>query len=372
MRKKANKNVIYFLFLFVSLGILACEKDEPKGVQTEENPGETDNNDSGDNDTAGNYEGASAVYIINEGTANYGNASLTEYKLPDKEVFREVFRNQNGRPLGDVFQSMFFFNNRAYLVVNKSGKIEGVHSKNFQSKGTIKGLPSPRYLMALSDGTGYVSNFTLGNQSEISIVDLNTYQKIDAIKTGGWTEQQVLANGLIWVAEVDLGALLVIDPAKDAIMDTLRLQKQVKEVVKDRQGKLWTLSNGGLNNEHKPILYRINPVKRKIMEKYFFKKNTQPSDLTFNKAKDTLYFLKDGIYRMSINAIQLPSKPLVKEKGDRNFYGLGVDPFSGRIFASDALDYVQRGLVFTYSSGEGNAIDTLKAGIIPRKFIFVK
>jgi hypothetical protein len=93
-----------------------------------------------------------------------------------------------------------------------------------------------------------------------------------------------------------------------------------------------------------------------------------PSELCLNKTKDTLYFLNNGIYKMAISDQNLPASAFV-EKGNKNFYGLGVDQNTGKIYAADALDYVQRSNVCVYDS-KGNQLTVFKAGINANGFYF--
>ena len=364
---KLKSILLYPLFMLILLiPFTGCEEDDNKGVQSEDNKDNNEKVDTG-------YEGASTVHIMNEGTFNQGNASLTVYE-PGKGVVRQqYFRQKNDRPLGDVFHSMLYYQTRGFLVINNSGKIEVVDTHTFNSLGTIRNLPSPRYIQPLGNGKGYVTNFTQGGSSEVSIIDMNAYEKTGQIPTSGWTEQMVKVNQRIWVAEVNLAGILIIDPQNHSVTDTVLLKKQIQQLAKDEEGYVWTLANGGIEDDRKPVLYKIDPHDRSIAQQWTFpSKDNQPGNLTFNQQRDTLYFLDNGIYRMPINASQLPDGPLIKAPTDRNFYGLGMDPYSQRIWVSDALDYVQKGLVFVYEDYENPPGDTIKAGVIPRDFRFVR
>ena len=346
------------ILLCLPLFLWQCD-DDSGGVQN------TDPANNGPDDTA-----QKQVLVLNEGTFNNGNASLSIY-LPDtQEVVRNVFRNRNGRPLGDVFQSMRFARQKGFLVINNSGKIEVVDSATLESVGVIRDLPSPRYLQPTGDGRGYVSNFTQADSSELSIVSLNGLQKTGSIRTGGWTGNMTRAAGRIWVPEVKAGWLLAVDPATDAVTDTVKLRVEVQQVVRDAEDQLWALGNGGIDDSVVPALYRIDPEDGKVTQTLSFSsKDESPGNLTLNGSRDTLYYTNQGIYRMPIQRTQLPQTPVV-EAQNRSFYGLSIDPEQGDIYASDALDFVQNGEVYRFEQADGQLIHQFEGGIIPRDFVF--
>lgn len=310
------------------------------------------------------------VLILNEGTFNNGNASLGIYQPDSQDVIRNVFRNRNDRPLGDVFQSMRFVQQKGFMVINNSGKIEVVDSATLASVGVIRDLPSPRYLQPVGGGRGYVSNFTQADESELSIVSLDGLQKTGSIRTGGWTGNMTRAAGRIWVPEVKKGWLLAIDPATDAVTDTVKLRVEVQQVVRDAENQLWALGNGGIDDSVTPALYRIDPEARAVTQTLAFSsKDESPGNLTLNGSRDTLYYTNQGIYRMPIQQTQLPQSPLI-EAQNRSFYGLSIDPESGEIYATDALDFVQNGEVYRFDAAGGQLIHQFEGGIIPRGFVF--
>ena len=97
-----------------------------------------------------------------------------------------------------------------------------------------------------------------------------------------------------------------------------------------------------------------------------------PRDLKINGTGDTLYYINGDVYSYAVNASAGP-KLLIESLYEGNmlsgFYGLEVDPQSSEIYVADAVDFVQRGMVYRYTT-EGIAVDTFRVGIAPGGFCF--
>jgi hypothetical protein len=110
------------------------------------------------------------------------------------------------------------------------------------------------------------------------------------------------------------------------------------------------------------------------VEKIFrFQLGDWPSELSLNGARDTLYFINRHIYKVAVTAEQFPREPFIQSKYEGQYsggyYGLTVDEKTSEVYVADAIDYVQRGVIYRYSS-RGIAIDSFKVGIIPGAFCF--
>src|ERR1035437_5546139 len=97
--------------------------------------------------------------------------------------------------------------------------------------------------------------------------------------------------------------------------------------------------------------------------------NDTPSRLCINASKDTIYFLNNGVYQMSVSMTAIPSSPFIPSNGHL-FYGLGIHPLNGTIFVSDAKDYIQNGEVYQYDQVTGKVLNSFPAGRIPGSFCF--
>ncbi|MFN5793501.1 MAG: hypothetical protein ACK455_01775, partial [Bacteroidota bacterium] len=84
---------------------------------------------------------------------------------------------------------------------------------------------------------------------------------------------------------------------------------------------------------------------------------------------DSLWFIHKNVYSMSINALTLPTEPVVYSLQNQLFNGLGIEPSNSNIWISDAKDYQRKGQVFKYNS-KAVLLKTYPVGIIPSEFLF--
>jgi len=324
--------------------------------------------------TSSTYE--NGIFVVNEGNYNWGNASVTFLDNDNNIVIQDIFTKSNDRGLGDVAESMTIIDSMGYLLINNSNRIEVVSLKDFKSVKIISGLHSPRYMQIVDSKKAYVTNL----QNSISIIDLQTNSVTGTIKTTGWTENLIRYGKIMLVTSIGhfpepsskrKAQILVIDTETDSIVDSIQSGKEPIGIVIDKEQIVWVLCSGGYDNFEAPSLIRINPELR-VVEKVFTFPDSKdvPSRLCINPTGDTLYFLKGGVYQMPVTSNVLPDLPLIRPDG-RRFYGLNVHPITGRIYVSDAKDYVQNGTAYQYSVA-GNQIKQYNTGRIPGSFWFTK
>jgi hypothetical protein len=339
-----------FLWLiFCSVFIFSCRKDKP----------ETFNNTAVVNNSG-------SVYIINEGNFQFGNAKVSYYDFASGNVAEDLFQPANHAALGDVCQSINSFNNKIYLVLNNSQKIVVVNPSNFVQTTTINGFNSPRYFLPVSNNKAYVTDLYA---NAISIVDLNSNSITGNIPLKGWTEELLQVYGEVFVCNKNSDKLFVINAASDKISDSILISYGANSIQEDKNGKLWVLCNGDSTKNIHASLRRINPISHQVEKNFSFAdKHDFPQRLKINESNDILFFINGGIFKMNIADNNLPSNSLVP-KGTHNFYGIGVNPVNGDLYAADAIDYVQRGMIYRYKN-DGTLISNFLAGIIPSDFYF--
>ena len=314
-----------FLLIFIFLLLTACVKDKPQ------NPIQP----------AVQLTTAKKVYIINEGNYGSANSSISLFDTGNNQVVDNFYYTQNSSALGDVAQSMNYFNSNFYIVVNNSGTVFVCNSQ-FKKTGQIAGLTSPRYILPITNQKAYVSDLYA---NAISVVDLNSNTKIASISCNGWTEQMVLIYNKAFVTNKN--NLYVVNTLSNTITDSINVGKNASSLGLDKNDNLWVLSAGDKPNSVLGRLSRINTTNNQIEFSINFTINDVPNHLCFNKTKDTLYFLNTNIYRMSIADVTLPQNPIITA-GNKNFYGLGINPNDYTIYAADALDYSQKSNIYIY------------------------
>jgi len=323
----------------------SCKKDKPEPESDQPvNVGET-----------------GGVYITNEGNFGFGNAKVSYYNIASSSAVEDLYQPANGVALGDVCQSMQLFNGKGYVVVNNSGKVVVVDPSTFMATATITGFNSPRYFLPVSNSKAYVTDL---HANSIAVVDLSTNTITGSIHCPGWTEELVLAYGKAFVTNETRDKVYVIDTGNDQVTDSITVSMGGNSIVTDANGKFWVMCSSASSK-----LYRIDPVSMQVEASHAFPNSSDsPWRLKINSGNDTLYYLNSDVYRMPINASALPSTSFVSANG-RNLYGIGIEPNSGVVYVSDAIDYVQRGTVYRYKP-DGSLINSFQAGIIPGDFCF--
>ena len=319
----------------------------------------------------------STVYITNEGNFGSGNGSLSIYNKITNSIQNNVFSTANGGALlGDVVQSMEYFDGYGYICVNNSSKIEVIDG-DANYVATIPAI-SPRYLKKVSESKAYFSDWGIDG---VQVIDLSTNTVYDTITCGLGPEGLAVSNGYVYVCNVGGFGLdstvSIIDISTDIVVSTLTVGDKPNSAQIDVNGNIWILAGGyteydanwNVVSETAGVLAMINTLTNTIEKSFTFPVGNHPEDLVINGAGDKLYY-SDGswskaVYEFDINSTTLSTTPII----NRSFYGLGYDPISNEIYGSDAIDFVQQGLVFRYAT-TGAVIDSFEVGLIPGNFVF--
>ncbi len=346
---KKNRNSIFIKMLFF-MGIwtiLSCEKTPSN--QTED------------------YTFEEGIWLVNEGNFNSGLGSISYINTNADTIMEQVFERVNGRKLGDVVQSLYVEDDRLYIVVNNSQKIEVVNRRDFKSVGTISGLHSPRYIEQWgSNDELVVSNF---RSPWLQIINRTSLVVVDsiAIATANpatcWTEQLLRINDELWIANMKDGQIQIVEAGSESI-DSIAVAFDPGSMVMDKNGAVWVLSSGGLCPIcEMPTLVKIDANTKSVVATYLFEDEGSPSSLVVDERGEYLYYLyQGGIYKMSINDMTLASTPLAVLEG-RNLYRLSFA--EGKLWVSDAVNFLQQGSLLQIDVESGEVLKVYEGGFIP-------
>lgn len=317
-------------------------------------------------------EAGNSMIVVNEGPFQSGSGSLTVVDRNTLETTSEVFHSANGRPLGNIVQSAAVHNEKVYVCVNNSNRLEVASAESFTSISSVE-MDLPRYFVAHSVSKGYVSSWN----DEVYVIDLNGNVVIDTIDCPTGPDLMAIAEDKLFVLNSGgFGAdnrISVIDTGTDEMAGTITVGDNPSGVVVDKDGKLWVLCSGkGWNGFPMPddtpgSLHLINPVTLEVEKTISFDDPAvHPTRMKINPDLDMLYILfPDGVHTMGINASTVQGTPLF----NGIFYGLDVDHSSGNIYMTDPVDYTQNGWVKIYQP-DGRISDSVRVGVIPSSVIF--
>ena len=300
------------------------------------------------------------IFLLNEGNFNAGNGSVSFYSTETRQIYNDLFSTENKRALGDIPSFMAVDGNRGFIVVNNSGTVEAVDLLTMESLGTVTGLSSPRQ-MVIEGNNGYVSSLT---EDEITVIDLERTEKSGKLEIGSASEAMVITGGRLFSAHWSGGnSIVVTDLGSGDVVRSVTVGLEPESMALDKNGRLWVLCTGGWKGEEIPRIVRINTVTLEKEAEFFFRTvDDNPSSLTLNEARDTLFYLDEGVRRMPVTADGMPAVAFIPA-GNRLFYKLLIGS-GGKIYVTDAIDYQQKGDLLIYNR-EGELLDSEQAGIIP-------
>jgi len=315
------------------------------------------------------------IFIVNEGPFQTGSGTITFYKTDSNLIKQDIFEKVNSRPLGNIVQSMSILNDKGYIVINNAGKVEVVDIATFASKATITGLKNPSQFLSIDSRKAYVSDWV----GKVAVIDLNTNTIEKQIPAGTGPDAMIKSGNYVFVSNtggfgVD-STITVIDAITDKVVKVLQVGHVPSELVTDANGKIWLLCKGkGYNGwpqagDTQGKLVRIDPIGLTVEMTYTFpSKNLHPEKLVINKQKNLMYFLYNyGIYKLGI---QLTNTSIPEKVFSRSFYSLGYENKTGYLYAADAKNYVNNGIVLRIKADDGKVVDSIPSGISPRSFAF--
>jgi YVTN family beta-propeller protein len=352
---KTLKKVFLYVAIAMAATFSACNKDD-------------------DNSVHGAY--SNGIFIVNEGQYSGGTGTITYFNPDSNLVKQNIFELENGRPLGNIAQSMTIFNGKAYIAVNNAQKVEVADAATFKSTGTIFGLANPAQFLGINDKVGYVSDW----DGSVKVVDLATNTITKTITVGTGPDMMVKTSKYVFVANaggfsID-STVSIIDYALNQVVKTIKVGDAPAGMVADSKGKIWVICKGkGFSGwpaagDTPGKIIRIDPASLAVDYTYSFSSTgDHPEKLVIDKTGTVLYFLfNSGIYSFNTAA----ASPVPQKLISRYFYSMGYENKTGYLYASDPKNYTNAGIVLRIKASDGSVVDSVQAGIVPRWFTFTE
>jgi YVTN family beta-propeller protein len=324
----------------------------------------------------------SGYYVVNEGSWGNSNASVG-FMTADGTYYSDLFHGTNNRFLGDVLQSMCIYNNKAYMVLNGSNKVETMTANTFEELGTIEGFYSPRYVV-VANNKAYVSqwgDFT-NEGAAVKVIDLSARKVVKSIETGSGSERMLVLGSKILVANSggygSNNTISVIDTNTDAVTKTITLADDCpKGFTVDKNGAVWVICYGAIvynadysiASQTRSALVKLDATTLEPVATIALSSTMHHDQIGINPAGDLIYFgagySADGIYAVAIDANQAPTTPFISGY----FYGFSVNATNGEIVGLQAPSFSAPGSMVRYNP-QGTVISTTAVGIGPSSAIY--
>lgn len=366
------KNVIKLALLSVIIGILSSCTPE---VETP---------------VYGDYE--KGIYILNQGVFGANGATISYFNPETNEVTDSIFYKVNARGLGDVLQSMVIVDNKAFVVLNNSLKVEVIDLTTFESLAVIAGeeITYPRYIVDGGNGKVYLSNGTFGGT--VIAINVETFAIDHVIPVGNGPEKLYCKDNLLYVpnsgyydavnyTNVSDSTMSIIDLNTNTVSKLVQLEaKNPKAITSDDNDNIWVLCQGvvgydasynaSLITEAKLVAYNMETksVSHSIIIVPIGSTAT-PANLERNDAGNKLFygagFGFEGIYNFDVHTLTVSTEPITPWAEN----GFSIDPLNGNIWALG--DNGTNGTLTVYSNdGLESEIKNKIVGRYPGEVIF--
>ncbi len=294
------------------------------------------------------------LYVLNEGAFGQSNAELTFYSFDDGMASQNVFSAANpGKTLGDVANHMIIENQIAFVVVNNSRKLEMFHTGDNRSLGTVAFSGSPRQIAIVDSMKAYVTNM----DSTVSVVNLSSMQVEKDIVVGLFPEAVLVVGGKAYVAVGGFGSgtyVSVVDVALDAVVKRIPTRDGPSYLVEGTDNRVYISCTGSFDyanpaNDTDGAIMVIDPATDALVDSIVVQGHLGK----IAAGQDgSIYAIGPGtftggpIWRFSTGPLSVADPNFIPG----TYYAIGANQGNGDIYVGDAKGFSERGIVAIYSS----------------------
>lgn len=320
------------------------------------------------------------IYVLNEGSWNNNNASVSAIDPTDGSSYYYQFAAANGCNLGDTGQDILRYGGKIYIAVSGSNTIEVVDGNSLTSIKTIKpesGKPGNPRGLAASDGKIYVSLY----DGYVAKIDTTSLAFEDSIAVGPNPEEITIANGCLYVAISDGWNSGNGYPNGKYVskigLDSFKVASKIDVIVNpnkmasDKSGNVFVISWGNYIDIPSTVQKIDKNDNVSVLGKATYMTCYENTLYTINAP-----FGAPSIEYVSYNTISgsVESSSFISGTADEmpsNPTCVSVNPKNGNILIGSyltAADYLSNGYVYEYANGAFKA--RYNAGVGPRKILY--
>lgn len=325
------------------------------------------------------------VLVLNEGNYTFDNASVSYISEDFSVTQNNVFSIVNDENLGDVAQSIGFYNDLAYIVVNNSNSIQVVNRYTFQKVAKITtDINNPRYI-AFADGKGYVTNWgdpTNTADDYVAVINLSANSVSSKIPVTEGPERIIENAGKLYVSHIGgYGFGNSVSVLSNDALSTNITVGDLPDELNIIDENLWVSCKGRPDyasaGETAGKFVKVNLSTNAVSGTLEFPASATPTHLGKSaiSGSEIFYNIGSKIYKVSPTATVLPTNLLfdAAAQGVNSIYGFAVN--NSRIYVANAFGFDVSGKVHVYASGEnatvaGNLLQTITVGVGPSGFYF--
>ncbi len=340
-------------------------------------------------ENTGNLKG---FYLLNEGNMGSNKASLDYFDFSTGVYHRNIYAEANPnvvKELGDVGNDIQIYGSKLYAVINVSNYIEVMDAKTARHIGKIE-IPNVRYIR-FHNGKAYASSYVAPVKFDqnarvgyVAEIDTATLQVLRTVNVGYQPEELAIVNNKIYV--VNSGGYMFPNYDRTVSVIDLETFKEVKKI--DVAINLHRLRATPYNEL---VVSSRGDYYDEPSKLYFIDLETEEVTGSLNMAVSNLDIVGDSAYVYAVEWSHNTQKNTItygifnvrtKEVVSRNFitdgtdkdivipYGVKVNPVTGDIYVTDAIDYVTPGTLICYNKF-GKLKWKVDTGDIPGHFAFL-
>lgn len=315
---------------------------------------------------------SNATLVVCEGNFEKNEGSIDA--IVSGKVEQDIYSSINEAPLGDVVQSLTIINDKAYIVVYNSQKIEVADANTFKNIGTIKGFSYPRYVIEANENEIFVSNGNGYEDNYIYVVNTLSLEKTDSIAAGIGPNTMVASNGKLFIA--NMGGWSTANTVTVIDINTKKIEKNItvgdipSDMEVDAEGNIIVLCKGANQYDENwnvigssnSTLVSINASSMDVttIKEFDHQVNSYGSNLlAYNNG--TIYYVDGGVY-----SIEGSTETKIIEEND--IYGLSIDSKTNEIWITQA-PYSSAHQVKQYNNA-GELVSSYTVGNYPNDIIF--